>query len=42
VWVLEKRTGEVEKARLDKDGIVRETDGSGAYSDGAYELLVGE
>lgn len=42
VWVIEKRTGEVIEARVDNNGIVRETDSPAAYSDGAYELLIDE
>jgi hypothetical protein len=40
VWVMERRTGEVIEARIDEDGYVREKDGSGAFADGPYELLV--
>ena len=39
VGVREIRSGSVSEARIDDDCILREVDGAGAYSEGAYEVL---
>ena len=39
VYVKNKNTDEIDVARVTESGIIREKDGQGAYSPGAYEIF---
>lgn len=41
IYVKNKRTGEIEEAQSDHNGIVRDSEGR-SYSAGAYELMGAE